>query len=345
MLPKICEGSYTTLTVNDPNAVAWQWNTGAATQSIDVYQKGTYTVTVTGQGGCTETATAIVTYLTPVSGSIAGPDKVCKGETVTLTANGGKTYKWDDNAYESEKLVITNIQTTGTYWVTITGTNGCTQRLSHTVYVNDAPSVSITGSLTFCEGGSTQLTAVGDGTVLWSTGSTNKTITVNAEGTYEVTLTDANGCTATTSVTVKRNALPVAVITGDNAVCEGKSVTLTVSGAESYTWSTGATGSSITVQPVTTTTYTVTPRTGTCIGDPVSHTVTVNPKPVITFDGDFEICAGEKAVITADGADTYTWGDGTTGATYTTAALNANTTFTVTGRITATGCEAQADRA
>lgn len=112
--------------------------------------------------------------------------------------------------------------------------------------------------------------------------------------------------------------------------------------AESYTWSTGATGSSITVQPVTTTTYTVTPRTGTCVGDPVSHTVTVNPKPVITFDGDFEICAGEKAVITADGADTYTWGDGTTGATYTTAALNANTTFTVTGRITATGCEAQA---
>ncbi len=339
---EICEGSYTTLTVNDPNAVAWQWNTGAATQSIDVYQKGTYTVKVTGQGGCTETATAIVTYLTPVSGSIAGPDKVCKGETVTLTANGGKTYKWDDNAYESEKLVITNIQTTGTYWVTITGTNGCTQRLSHTVYVNDAPSVSITGSLTFCEGGSTQLTAVGDGTVLWSTGSTDKTITVNAEGTYEVTLTDANGCQATTSVTVKRNALPVAVITGDNAVCEGKSVTLTVSGAESYTWSTGATGSSITVQPVTTTTYTVTPRTGTCVGDPVSHTVTVNPKPVITFDGDFEICAGEKAVITADGADTYTWGDGTTGATYTTAALNANTTFTVTGRITATGCEAQA---
>ncbi len=339
---EICEGSYTTLTVNDPTAVAWLWNTGAATQSIDVYQKGTYTVKVTGQGGCTETATAIVTYKTPVSGSIAGPDKVCKGETVTLTANGGKTYKWDDNAYESEKLVITNIQTTGTYWVTITGTNGCTQRLSHTVYVNDAPSVSITGSLTFCEGGSTQLTAVGDGTVLWSTGSTNKTITINAEGTYEVTLTDANGCQATTSATVKRNALPVAVITGDAAVCEGKSVTLTVSGAESYTWSTGATGSSITVQPVTTTTYTVTPRTGSCTGDPVSHTVTVNPKPVITFDGDFEICAGEKAVITADGADTYTWGDGTTGATYTTAALNANTTFTVTGRITATGCEAQA---
>lgn len=58
--------------MNDPNAVAWQWNTGAATQSIDVYQKGTYTVKVTGQGGCTETATAIVTYLTPVSGSIAG---------------------------------------------------------------------------------------------------------------------------------------------------------------------------------------------------------------------------------------------------------------------------------
>ncbi len=339
---EICEGSYTTLTVNDPNAVAWSWSTGAATQSVDIYQAGNYTVTVTGQGGCTETATAIVTYLTPVSGSIAGPGKVCKGENVTLTANGGKTYKWDDNAYDSEKLVISNIQTTGTYWVTITGANGCTQRLSHTVYVNAVPSVSISGNLTFCEGGSTTLTAVGDGTVVWSTGSIEKTIPVNAAGTYEVTLTDANGCKASTSVEVKRNALPKAVIKGDAAVCEGKPVTLTVSGAESYTWSTGATGASITVNPVKTTTYTVTPRTGNCVGDPASHTVTVNPKPVITFDGDLEICAGEKAVITADGADTYTWGDGTPGATYTTAALDASTTFTVTGRITATGCEAQA---
>ncbi len=339
---EICEGTSTTLTAVWADAIAWEWSTGATTQSVNIDKAGSYWVIVTGKGGCSTKVDAIVTYKTPVSGSIAGPDRgVCKGETVTLTANGGKTYNWDDNAYESEKLVITNIQTTGTYWVTITGANGCTQRVSYTVFVNELPSVSIRGNLTFCEGASTELTAVGIGDVLWSTGETTPTITVKAEGTYSVTLTDANGCKASAQVEVKRNPLPVAKITGYTEVCEGESVTLTVSGAESYTWSTGATGESITVKPTKTTTYTVTPRTGNCTGDPVSHKVTVNTKPVITFDGDFEICAGEKAVITADGADSYTWGDGTTGATYTTAALDATTTFTVTGRINATGCETQ----
>ncbi len=338
---EICEGSYTTLTANDANAVAWEWNTGAKTKSINAYQAGTYTVTVTGKGGCTSTATVIVTYLTPVNGSISGPETVCKGETVTLTASGGKTYKWDENAAESEKLVLSNIQVSGTHWVTITGANGCTQRLGHSIIVNEPPTLSITGNQTFCEGGSTTLTAVGTGDVLWSTGSTNRSITVSAEGKYDATLTDANGCSTTQSVNVTRNPLPVAIISGPTKACEGEPVTLTVSGAESYTWSTGATGSSITVQPTTTTTYTVTPKTGLCTGDPAKFTVTVNKKPVITFSGDLEICAGTKAVITADGADEYVWGDGSTGATYTTAVLESNTTFTVTGTITETGCSAQ----
>ncbi|MGN0187289.1 MAG: T9SS type A sorting domain-containing protein [Paludibacteraceae bacterium] len=340
---EICEGDYTTLTAVESNAVAWEWSTGAKTQSIDVYEAGTYTVTVTGKGGCTTQVTAIVTYKTPVSGSISGGETaVCQGSTVILTASGGKTYKWDYNGFDSPTLTLTDIQTTGTYWVTITGDNGCTQRLSRTVIVNSKPSVDITGSLTFCESGSTTLTAVGTGTVLWNTGATTKAITVNAEGDYEVTLTDANGCTATKSVHVTRNALPVATINGKNAICEGDQVTLTATGADSYTWSTGSTAASITVAPTMTTTYTVTPRTGNCVGDPTSFTVTVNPKPVITFSGDTEVCEGEKATIKADGADEYTWSNGMTGATITTAPLTATTTFVVTGKNNLTGCTAQA---
>ena len=339
---EICEGSYTTLSADAPNAVAWIWSTGATTQKVDIYQAGAYFVKVTGQGGCSNQIDFIVTYKTPVNGSISGPERVCKGETVTLVASGGKDYKWDNNAAMSEKLIITNIQTTDTYWVTITGANGCTQRLSRTVIVDDVPALTITGNQTFCEGGSTTLTAVGNGDVLWNTGENTKSITVYAEGDYEATLTDAKGCQAKASVHVTRNPLPVATITGPTMVCEGSPVTLTASGAESYTWSTGTVGTSITVQPVKTTTYTVTPKTGNCVGDPVQHTVTVNPKPVITFSGDTKICAGNKAVITADGADTYEWGDGTLGATYTTGVLDATATFTVTGRITATGCETQA---
>ena len=82
---EICEGAYTTLMAVEANAVAWEWSTGAKTQSIDVYEAGTYTVTVTGKGGCTTQATAIVTYKTPVSGSISGGETpVCQGSTIVI---------------------------------------------------------------------------------------------------------------------------------------------------------------------------------------------------------------------------------------------------------------------
>jgi len=74
---------------------------------------------------------------------------------------------------------------------------------------------------------------------------------------------------------------------------------LTASGGASYLWSTGATTSSVTVSPLTTTTYTVVATTGSCVSDPFPYTVTVTPKPIIGLTGDSEICEGQTAVVTA----------------------------------------------
>ncbi|MBL0024884.1 MAG: hypothetical protein IPO98_07610 [Saprospiraceae bacterium] len=72
----------------------------------------------------------------------------------------------------------------------------------------------------------------------------NRFITVGA-GSYTVTITDANGCTATTSKNIANLPSPIAIIAGDTTVCNAKSTTITASGGMGYSWNTGVTTASV----------------------------------------------------------------------------------------------------
>src|SRR5690606_14674101 len=104
-----------------------------------------------------------------------------------------------------------------------------------------------TQDLTICYGDSTTLTASGGIDYLWNTGETTSSITVSplATTTYEVLVTDANGCENTATVTVTVNPLPLAAAGEDVVICYGDSTTLTASGGVAYLCNTGETTSSI----------------------------------------------------------------------------------------------------
>ncbi|MFH2094078.1 MAG: gliding motility-associated C-terminal domain-containing protein [Bacteroidota bacterium] len=139
---------------------------------------------------------------------------------------------------------------------------------------------------------------------------------------------------------------PVVSVTPPSAtICGGQSVTLTASGADTYSWNTGATTAAISVSPSSTTTYTVTGMTGgICPSYPVNVTVTVNATPVASISGNSTICVGQSTTLTASGGNSYSWSSGQT-----TAAITVNpastTTYTVTVTNTATGCTATASQA
>lgn len=118
-----------------------------------------------------------------------------------------------------------------------------------------------------------------------------------------------------------------------NSVCIGQRDTIKATGATSYTWSTGDTSATIIMSPTVTTTYTVTgANTGGCTATQ-TVTITVNPHPVPTISvtpTSTTICAGDTAILIANGASTYTWTTGATTATIT-PSLTITTTFTVTG--------------
>jgi ELWxxDGT repeat protein len=206
-----------------------------ATSSNDVQ----LTVTVTAVDVCQQQATVTVPTVAapPATITPSGPTTFCEGGSVTLTAPSGMaSYLWSNG----ETTQAITVSAGGNYTVTVSNSSGCSATSSATpVTVNPLPSGMITpsGPTTFCEGGSVTLTAPGGmSSYSWSTGATTQAITVNATGNYDVTFTNANGCSSTVGVPVQVNPSPAATITagGPTTFCEGGSVTLTAGAAEDY---------------------------------------------------------------------------------------------------------------
>jgi hypothetical protein len=296
----------------------------------------------TDNNGCSNTVTYPITVVAAPVATIAanGATSFCQGGSVGLQASSGSAYLWSTGATTPS----INVSTAGNYSVTVTAANGCSASSTSTpVVVNSLPTAAIQqgATVSFCAGASAQLTAVPAASYLWSNGSTAQTINVLAPGSYTVSVTGTNGCTATSSATVvTQTALPTATISasGATAICQGASVTLTASTAASYFWSNGATSQSITV--LNPGSYTVQTSNGSCIANSAPTTVSLNPVPTanITANGPTTFCSGGQVTLAATTGNnfTYLWSNGSTAATLATAVAG-NYSVTVTNSY---GCSA-----
>ncbi|MCH8331164.1 MAG: gliding motility-associated C-terminal domain-containing protein [Bacteroidetes bacterium] len=174
--------------------------------------------------------------------------------------------------------------------------------------------------VTICQGTNTTLNASGaaGGGYTWSptTGLSdpniaNPTANPNSTTIYVVTVTDINGCQDIDSVTVTVVPSPTADAGPDVTICQGDSTTLTASGGTGFLWSTGETTASITVTPISTTTYSVTVSDSAC-SDIDSVTVTLNSLPVVVLTGNNIICVGDNTTLTVSGGISYLWNTGDT---------------------------------
>ncbi|MBE0636935.1 MAG: hypothetical protein IH598_00270, partial [Bacteroidales bacterium] len=238
---EICQGETTTLTASA--GTEYLWSTGETTQSIMVSVAGDYSVEVTGENGCENSAeVTVIVHPLPVV-TISGDLEICQSESTTLTASSGSSYLWST----SETTQSIEVSTGGLYSVEVTDANGCKNTAQVTVIVHPLPVVTISGDLEICQGESTTLTASSGSSYLWSTDETIQSIEVSTGGLYSVEVTDANGCKNTEQVTVIVHPLPEVSITGELTFCEGQSTVLTASAGASYLWSTEETTQSITV--------------------------------------------------------------------------------------------------
>lgn len=193
------------------------------------------------------------------------------------------------------------------------------------------------GGVSICNGNQVTLTASGANTYTWTGGVTNASaFTPTTTQNYTVTGADAQGCTNTNTTSITVNQGPIVTITPTtSAICQGQSVSLTASGATSYTWSGGITNGA-TVSPSTTTAYTVIAAGGSTCTSTTVKTITVNNPPSISITPTLSsICNGQSVNLSASGANTYTWSHG--GSNGSAVSPTVNTTYTVNATSVA-GC-------
>jgi gliding motility-associated-like protein len=330
----ICTGGSTTLTATGATTYSWAPG-GMTTASITVSPAATTTYTVTGTSlGCTSTDAVTVSVLAnaPIS---AGPDvSVCIGASTVLTGTGGVSYTWNNGLGNGNNFTVSPVVTT-TYSVTGTNASGCVGTDAITVTVNPLPTVVAGAPQTVCAGTPVTLTATGATTYSWDNGITQGVaFTPAATTTYTVTGTTL-GCTNTSSVLVTVNPLPTVVAGPAQTVCAGTPVTLTATGASTYTWNNGI-NQGVAFTPAATTTYTVTGTTAAGCTGTSSVAVTVNPLPIVNAGADQTVCDGSSVTLTGSGASTYTWNNGVTQGVAFTPAVGA-VTYTVSGT-SAAGC-------
>ncbi len=211
--------------------------------------------------------------------SVTGNSVICSGKSTTLTAGGANTYTWSNSATQA----TINVSPTAVTVYTVAGTSavtGCSASAQYSVSVNPNPTVNITASsATVCSGNSVTLTASGASNYTWTPGNfvgLSYSVNPTANTTYTVTGINANNCSATKTQSIYVAAVPtISVLTTQTLICIGQAATLTASGANTFSWSTGATASVIAVSPSVNTIYTVTGYSATCFSS-VSMTQSVS---------------------------------------------------------------------
>jgi gliding motility-associated-like protein len=335
-----CTGGTTTINLTSTipgTTFAWTASSSGAVTGFSSGTGNAISQTLTNNGVTTETATyviiptanscdgspiSVIITVEPAPDANAGTDQIiCSGQNANLTAFGGGTYAWSNSSMNQSTNVTPT--TTTIYTVTVTSAAGCTDTDDVQVTVNPLPPASADVDQGICIGSSTTLNASGGIQYSWSptlglsnpliaNPIANPTITT----TYTVTVTDANGCSASDDMILGVYATLPADAGPDQTICFGQSTPLSASGGVFYDWSPGTGLSSTTIynpdaNPTVTTTYTVTvsDANGCSASDDV--VITVNSVPTSDFTLTSPVCVGQASDInytgTASPTAMYSW--------------------------------------
>ena len=330
--------------------LSYQWNSGQTTATFSTTLAGVYSVTATDVNGCTAMAstTLVANNAVPVV-TLNSLTLTCAQPAGVLSASVGSGsgpygYQWTGGATSQSVTVGTG----GVYSVTATGSNGCLATAATTVVSNTAaPNLTPLNSLTLtCTQPTDSLSVMAVGgtapyTYYWNTGSTSSSVVVSSAGSYSVTVTGANGCSAVAAATVSANLIsPVITLNSLTLTCAQPTGMLSAtasggSGPFAYRWHTTATNAAIPVSAGGVYSVMVTGGNG-CSATAVTTVVSATAAPSLTVYS-LTACDPFSGSLTAglSGSGvpyTYLWSNGATtpaiavtdAGTYTVAVTDAN---------------------
>lgn len=329
----ICKGDSVQLTSSGASSYSWTPSTGlSATSGAVVRAKPlvttTYTVTETSSG-CNGFTTVVVTVVNrPQLTFNKDTFKICIGDMVNVVVHGANTYTWTPTTnwspYTMDSVLVYPTVNTN-YVVTGVIATGCWTKDTITVLVSPKPILTLNKHFdTICGTGTRSFTVSGATTYAWSpaTGLNSTTLaTVNANPTvttnYIVT-GSTNGCAVKDSVLLSVFANPTVTVSPSNtSVCANQGVTLTASGALTYTWTptstlSASTGATVIAKTATTTTYTVTGKDIHGCKSGANAFINITPTPTANYTlAKNPLCLGESVLFnfigSAPAGSTYTW--------------------------------------
>jgi gliding motility-associated-like protein len=331
----LCTGQTLNLTASNGSSYVWSGPNGFTStlqnptiNNVASINAGSYSVVVTRSNGCTNTASTTVSITNGISAVANSNSPLCEGQTLNLTSNSASSYSWSGpNGFISnlQNPSISNLSNNnaGTYTLIVAIGNGCadTTTLSISVLANNPVSVNSNGPL--CAGQTLNLTASAGTSYAWNgpNGFTstlqNPTINnavVNNSGSYTVVVTNSNGCTNSTSLTVSINPNTPVTASSNSPICEGDNLTMNASAGSSYSW-TGPNGFTSSIQNPTITNITTASSglysvtvTNACGTGSSNTQVQVGQKPTAGIAvTQTVICEGDTVYLAANGGSSYYW--------------------------------------
>ncbi len=305
---------------------SYLWSNGATTASINNVGEGSYTVTVTDANDCKIQNVTTIGNLVITSIDLDDSTATCgmaNGAAVVTNVIGGQapyTYDWS-NGDEGNTAFNLGV---GTYTVTVTDANTCTFNKSITITGTDALSLEETTEPDFCEQSIGRInTSVSGGRMpyqyIWSNGATSANIQGLSANTYQVTITDADNCTLTESITVNGTSALAISSEETNATCgqaNGASVVAVTGGTSPYTYQWSATNdNTASIDGLSAGTYRV---TVTDVNDcSIQKIVNISESSQMIVskeqtDASCDLENGTATISVSDGNPpySYTWSDG-----------------------------------
>jgi hypothetical protein len=330
----VCLGAPATITAS--GALTYTLSSPAP-NGVSFVPASTSVYSITGSNGCGAVTVTTAITVTPLSiSATAANTLVCSGGATSLTAGGASNYTWMPGA--SNATILNTAPTSNTTYTLSGSTASCFATATIFIGTMPLPTLNIVASSTdICSGDQATLTVSGNAlTYTWSPGNSNNTsITLSplASTLYVVSATNSLNCMGTLQQVILVRQTPTVVLSASKySVCPLGTSTLFAAGATNYTWSNNTNLNSLVLNPSATQVYSVTGSyTNQCSSTATLQVEVFNP--TISVTSNTAICLGNSIVLTAGGANSYTWTNGNITFNPTTVTPSVSTIYTVNANI------------
>jgi gliding motility-associated-like protein len=316
--PSVFLGNDTTLCVNQKltlratyTGASYLWQDNSKNDLLTVTKPGIYWSQVT-KNGCSVRDSISISYK-PLPNINLGKDTgICINQTLLLNASDpfSSSYLWNDGSIQPTLTV----KQAGTYFVKVSGGNGCSNADTITITTNPLPVFSLGADTSLCEQQLLTLQVdINNGSYKWSTGSQTNSINVNKSGIYWLDAS-INGCTKRDSISISYKPLPLVNIGSDTTLCEGATKILrAINTNATYKWNDLSNTPTYTVSKPGT--YWVEVNLNDCISKDTIR-ISYNYKPKFTLGNDTLLCSGQQLVLNPRLTNVqYQWEDGSASST------------------------------